>query len=440
MCHSVVRRLSERAGLPPRRTACRAWLRAACVAAALSGAVAGPARAGSIVDLGSLTAGTGDHPVAGLTFDAAGNLYGTAQNGGAYGGGTVFELTANGRGGFAAPTAITSFTGTATKPYASVTFDGGGNLYGTTQNTVYEMAKSGSTYGAPTTLLTASVPIGDYYYSGVVFNTAGNILFGTYNDGPNGYGGTVVSIAKTVNGYGAATELFNFNNGTGARIMGNIIQNAAGDIFGTTTCCGAGAGSVFEMVKSGSTYGAPINLANFTSAGGQPYGGLFIDANGNLFGTTFNGGANADGTVFKIADTGGVYGALQTLGSFNGSNGTNPYSGVYVDGSGNIFGTTETGTGGASNGTVFEIRDSGGTYGTIQTLATFDGTNGQNPFGTLTATADGTLIGTTQNGGTAGVGTVFVLSTAAPAPEPAPLALLAVGMMGLGLARRRSAG
>jgi uncharacterized repeat protein (TIGR03803 family) len=147
-------------------------------------------------------------------------------------------------------------------------------------------------------------------------------------------------------------------------------------------------------------------LVTFDSTNGaEPAAGLIADANGNLYGTTSNGGPNlGQGLVFKL-DAANNY-ALTVLASFNGSNGRNLLASVIADASGNFYGTTANG--GANNdGTVFKL-DASDNYA-INTLATFNGTNGQDCYGYLLADAAGNLYETTRHGGSSNAGVVFKL-------------------------------
>ena len=105
-------------------------------------------------------------------------------------------------------------------------------------------------------------------------------------------------------------------------------------------------GVVFELVKSGSGYGAPVTLATFTNTNGAQPGGLIADAQGNLYGTTVGGGADGHGTVFEMVKSGSGYSAPVTIGTFTGSNGFVPNFGLVMDAAGNLFGTTQMGPGG----------------------------------------------------------------------------------------------
>ena len=207
------------------------------------------------------------------------------------------------------------------------------------------------------------------------------------------------------------TTLVNFTQANGAGPMsgplGSLIADANGDLFGTAYDGGAsGDGTVFELVNSGAGY-TLSTLVNFNGVNGaEPVVGLIADASGDLFGTTNVGGASGDGTVFELVKSGAGY-ALSTLVSFNGYNGLNLQGSLLADASGDLFGTTLVG-GTSNDGTVFELVKSGAGY-TLSTLATFTGGNGQSPSGSLIADAHGDLFGTTQRGGANGDGTVFEL-------------------------------
>jgi uncharacterized repeat protein (TIGR03803 family) len=168
---------------------------------------------------------------------------------------------------------------------------------------------------------------------------------------------------------------------------------------------------VFEIAKTANGYAAPVTLASFDSTdGANPLGSLVEDAKGDLFGAAARGGANGDGTVFEIVNGPNGYASTPVvLANFTGANGQNPFGGLIADAGGNLYGATYRG-GASSYGEVFEIAKTGSLYGSITVLYSFNGQNGANPFGTLSADAAGDLLGTTFSGGTYGYGTVFSLS------------------------------
>jgi uncharacterized repeat protein (TIGR03803 family) len=156
--------------------------------------------------------------------------------------------------------------------------------------------------------------------------------------------------------------------------------------------------TTFTLSDTSSAYGVgaydpPLTLATFSGANGNnPTGDLISDAAGDLFGTTYSGGADEDGTVFEIAKS---TGELTTLATFTGANGANPFGSVTSDAASDLFGTAAL-DGADGDGTVFEIAKS---TGELTTLATFTGANGRLPFGTVISDAAGDLVGTTEVGG-----------------------------------------
>jgi len=351
----------------------------------------------------------GANPDAGVIQDAKGNLYGTTQNRGDsdsncdYGGGcgVVFKLSKAGK-----ETVLYTFTGPpdGSEPVAGVIQDAKGNLYGTTDyggasgnyGTVFEVSKTGK----ETVLY--SFPGGVYgaYPSGVIQDSKGNLYGTTYVDGAY-YAGTVFKLSKA----GKETVLYNFcaqsGCADGEQPWAGVIRDAQGNFYGTTTNGGAsGAGTVFKLSKTSKE----TVLYSFTggSGGATPYAGLILDAKGNLYGTTYNGGASGVGTVFKLSKTG----KETVLYSFTGgTDGASPYAGLILDAKGNLYGTTFYG-GAYGAGTVFKLSKTG----KETVLHSFTGgTDGKNPYADLIQDPKGNLYGTTFYGGAYGSGTVFEL-------------------------------
>ena len=191
-------------------------------------------------------------------------------------------------------------------------------------------------------------------------------------------------IVKTSSGYASTpTTLVSFDDTNGANPVAGLIADANGNLFGTTEAGGAsGTGTVFEIVKTSSGYAStPTTLVSFDDTNGAiPAASLIADANGNLFGTTYAGGASGYGTVFEIVKTSSGYASIPTtLVSFDNTNGANPLASLIADANGNLFGTTSAGEA-SGYGTVFEVtKTSSGYSSTPTTLASFDNTNGAFP-------------------------------------------------------------
>jgi uncharacterized repeat protein (TIGR03803 family) len=372
-------------------------------------------------------------PKASLTLDAAGNLFGTTYYGGDSGRGTAFELYGTSH---QTVTTLATFDGvtTGTNLVAGLTFDHAGNLYGTSQlggtnnrGTVFEL--SGANHQTLTTLLNFNNTNG-YYPSGSVYVDAAGNLFGTTQNGGASGQGTAFELSGP--NHQTLTTLATFTGPNGAQPVGGLTADAAGNLYGTTQYGGSDFGTVFEL--SGSNHQTLTTLWKFSGTDGySPFGGVAADPGGNLFGTTLAEGPRGQGTVFKLSGT--SHQTLTTLLSFNGTNGGSPEGALLIDGAGKIFGTTMSG-GTAGYGTVYEL--SGTNDQTLTTLASFDTTNGANPTAGLTADAFGNLYGTTDDAGPNGDGTAFEIAGSGfvPAAVPEPSGIAAVAAAGLFSIRR----
>jgi RHS repeat-associated protein len=241
-------------------------------------------------------------------------------------------------------------------------------------------------------------------YGGLIQGTDGR-LYGTTNGGGSNGSGTVFAVYPDGTGF---STLYNFstsyNNNDGGRPRGALVQGTDGRLYGTTSSGGTkGDGTIFGLNPDGTGYST---LYNFTGVadGANPYAGL-VQANGQLYGTTYNGGANGDGTIFTIKTNGTGY---STLYSFTGGpDGTNPYAGLAQGTDGRLYGTA---SGGGANGfgDVFAINADGTSF---VTLYSFSGQNdGGFPVAGLSEGAGGQLYGTSL-GGANGNGTVFSVHT-----------------------------
>ena len=240
-----------------------------------------------------------------LVFDSAGNLYGTTYGGGGgsctAGCGVVYKLTPSG-GGWT-QSVVYTFTGGAdgASPWAGVTLDQAGNLYGTTSSggaygngTVYELSPAGSGWTEKTIHSFQRLQDGGSPFSGLIFDGSGN-LYGATQYGGSGGGGTVFELTPS-GGNWIYTTLYSFvgsGGGLAKGPVGNLVMDSAGNIYGSTAGDGAYRfGSVFKLTHGtgGWTY---TSLHDFTNGldGGSPRSNLVFDASGNLYGTASTGGS-----------------------------------------------------------------------------------------------------------------------------------------------------
>jgi uncharacterized repeat protein (TIGR03803 family) len=318
----------------------------------------------------SFSGANGSAPQGALVADAAGNLYGTDQAGGRSGKGTVFELSppAAGKKAWKAKVLFDFDGATGSQPVAGLVFDKSGNLYGT--------ALTGGASGD----------------------------------------GAVFELMAPAEGKSKWTEklLHSFGGTDGLNPQAGVIFDASGNLYGATVGGGsAGAGTVFRLTPHAGGQASwtlsTLFTFNGSSDGYLPTGTLIMDKSGNIYGTTVNGGGANDGVAWELSPPGGggVPWTEKVLASFGGSNGIEPYAGLVMDGSGDLYGTTANG-GAYNHGTVFELSPPG-TWGET-VLLSFNGTDGAYAFPNLAIDSTGKLYGATGGGGKNGDGTVFELT------------------------------
>jgi uncharacterized repeat protein (TIGR03803 family) len=315
-----------------------------------------------------------------LTFDASGDIYGTTNLGGTYNAGTVFELQRATGGGWS-------------------------------EKVLHNFDTNGTD--------------GFYPSVGLISDAAGNFYSTTQDGGFFGHG-TVYEIGRKTDGAWVERILYSFGAGAedGTDPQGSVILDSSGNLYGTTSGGGTdGHGTVFELTpKTGGLWSESI-LYNFGNNGDAnlPLSGLVFDSAGNLYGSTYYGGAHNNGAVFELTPASGGGWTESVLYSFNpnGSEGIFPQAGLTIDSRGNLYGTTISGgadltcynggTGTYGCGTVFELswNTSGGWTETI--LNSFDNTEGAYPQVGMIFDPEGHLYGATSKGGASDKGVAFEL-------------------------------
>ncbi len=397
-------------------------------------------------------------PNAGLIIDAAGNLYGVTNYGGAgdctsaagAGCGTVFELSPGAHGAWIEKV-LHSFSNNGTDGYypaAGLILDSAGNLYGTTAYGGSGVCSNAAPLSGCGTVFELSPLAGGGWAERVLHSFGGGAdgelpLGGLILDGAGHLYGTTAGITAPPADYGTVFELtphagkpwtekvlHNFSdNGTdGYAPHGSLVLDPAANLYGVTYSGGAnGDGTVFELTspQGGSrTEKVLYSFENVRGSGAAGPEGLVRDVAGNLYGTTSLGGETNWGTVFELTPEQGGSWTATILYMFNAgpAYGGAPTPGLTIDAGGNLYGTNQLGGAGqavcltfaggssVSCGTVFQLTRTAGGGWTQTTLHSFgNGTDGQAPYAGLIRDAGGNFYGTTYGGGAGNGGTVFEL-------------------------------
>ena len=259
-------------------------------------------------------------------------------------------------------------------------------------------------------------PDGAYPRNSIVFDSAGK-LYGTGGNGGgnNGVYGVVWQLFPEGGGWSEVPVYVFTGNADGGKPQSGVVFGADGNLYGTNSeygtnefgCCG----SVFQIVRNGSGW-TENTLYDFTDGndGSAPYGGVIQDAAGNLYGTTTTDGANGGGTVFELSPSNGGW-TFETIYSFSGAAGqqVGPYDNLVRDSAGNLYGTTYL-DGRYGWGNVFKLSPSGGGW-TYTSLHDFTGgSDGAAPRCRLVFDSNGNLYGTASSGGGIGYGVVFEIT------------------------------
>jgi uncharacterized repeat protein (TIGR03803 family) len=332
-------------------------------------------------------------------LDATGNLYGTCANGGANQDGVVFELDPTGHETVLYSFARVAKTPTPFPPFTSgLVRDSDGNLYGAFAFTKLP-APGGVVYKINATNQYSVLhqfrfnADGFDPQPGLVLDAAGN-LYGTTTEGGPANSGVIYKIDPT----GAETVLYQFPGGTkGSYPYGGVIIDSADNLYGTTINADTGSpttpGDLYKLSAAG-------QKTVLSKAGPTPYSLVARDASGNFYWTDFTGWVLGCGAVLKLDSTGN----RTVLWEYKQRpDGCGPYSGVTLDSSGNLYGTTERG-GVYGYGTLYKI-DTSGRYSQFYSFT--GGIDGGSPSSSVIVDAAGNLYGTTQRGGADHFGVVY---------------------------------
>ena len=398
--------------------------------------LAGAAHAQTFAVIHSFEGPDGYVPSAGLTADAAGNLYGTTRSGGAFnlppfcqvyaeiGCGTVFKLSKRNSSWLLA--SLFSFAGRdGAYPMTPVTVGPNGILFGTTSvggvcqsspfgcGTVFRLTPPPH---APASIIYSWEELLLHEFTGnndggpepgaLIFDSGGNIYGTSFFGGPTG-NGLVFEFSPSGNNW-IESVLYTFQGGAdGSGPLDLVADSSFDHLFGVTGgggnngCDRLGCGTVYELARSGSGWTRTI-LHVFTdgSDGAWPDAAPIMDSAGNLYGTT-PGAFSSGGTVWELSPSAGGW-TFTVLHTFTGCNNCGPYGGVTMDAARNLYGTTHQ-DGASGNGNVFQLRplNGGWTYTDLHDFS--GGSDGALPEGNVVFDSNGNVYGTATHGGIDGV-------------------------------------
>jgi hypothetical protein len=388
--------------------------------------------------------GDGALPYAGLIADGYGNLYGTTAglsldgycNAGC---GTVFQMkapaTKGGAWGYAVLYAFTGSKGDGEFPGSGLTFDSAGNLYGTTGNggyfggechnygcgTVFELSPNRDGSWSESVLYRFKAGTDGRNPQGTLVLGSGGVLYGATVSGGDSNSctdcGTVFRLSPPSRQSGSWTEqvLYRFNNFSGGFWPeAGVVADKAGALYGTTNeggqasnYCSDGCGVVFKLTPPSKRGGAWTKsvIYSFTGEndGGQPYAGVTFDLDGTMYGATSMGNKNA-GAVYQLTPPAKRNGAWTETTLYTCSTDNGPYyilSGVVLDKEGNLYGTSQAGSV-RYLGDVYRLKrpaSKGGQWTETELYAFKGGKDGRWPVAGLVFGKDGALYGTTLQGG-----------------------------------------
>jgi uncharacterized repeat protein (TIGR03803 family) len=375
----------------------------------------------------------GSTPNSTMVMDQAGSLFGTTSYGGAQpgfaGSGIVFKLVQKNSAWIL--TSLYTFQGGSDGAYpgASVVIGPSGILYGTTSvggnpgcpagtgcGTVYQLqpqSRACQSVLCPWTKTALYRFIGGQdganpAYGQLLFDHSGNI-YGTTGGGGDVGSGVVYQLTRSSGGW-QESVLHSFDGmGDGLQPQSGVVFDSQGNLYGTTVDGGAhGNGTAYELTPSGPGWGISKQY-DIANEGNSPYAGVILDQLGNVYGATLFGGPGNGGSIFRLATSGSQWNST-IIGSFSplGGEGVGAFSSLTMDSAGNLYGTT--GTDGAHGfGSVLKLVPQNGSWVQTTLYDFAGGSDGCNPSGGVTVAPDGHLYGTTQGCG-AGYGVVWEIT------------------------------
>ncbi len=373
-------------------------------------------------------------PLAGLTMDASGNLYGTASKGGA-GYGTVYKLKHAGAGWTLSPLYSFQSGADGAHPVARVVFGPNGTLYGTTEygGTIGDCTNGcGTVFNLqpqPTACTSVLCPWIEsilerfttlaFPESEVTFDSAGNIYGTTYTGGRlvagggNGCSGDCGAVYELVPSGGSWTlnllySFYGAEYSDGEEPVGGVTFDNAGNLYGGTSQGGScNFGIIYQLTPSSSGWDEN-RLQQLCNSGADPTASLIYDSSSN----TFYGGSQGQTpyglrppSIFTLTQSGGswVYTPIYTFSQ----NGGGPAGALLKDSAGNLYGTTVTGPNGSCCGTIFKLTPSNGNWTYTDLYDFTGGSDGSTPYSNLVMDANGNLYGTASTSGANGLGVIF---------------------------------
>jgi uncharacterized repeat protein (TIGR03803 family) len=359
----------------------------------------------------------GSYPEGRLRFDSKGNLYGTTNaggGGGTYGDGSVFELSPNGSGvwnetviyGFCSEGGP-SCTDGARPAQSDVIFDSAGNLYGTASQggangygVVFELSPAGTGWTENVLYSFTGGSDGGYPATGLTMDGAGN-LFGTTSYATNNIEPVVFELRPSGGGW-TEQVIYTFTNNNDGITPSGLTIDAHGNIFGAQGLM------VYELSPNGSGGWNAAVLHTFLGKWFAADGTPVLDKNGNVYGTLMHinlKDASEEGEVYKLSLKEGEW-KVQVLEIWQ--DGFGPAARVVLDAAGNVYGTTVGTNDGPGQGSVFElVAPVKGTKYTSKILSDMNGLNGNEPLASMILDSAGNLYGTTYMGGSGNGGVVF---------------------------------